>query len=135
MRISDWSSDVCSSDLFEFGLKADFFDRHLRTNLAAFTYSFDGLQSTLSQIIDGVAINNFVNAGNAKINGAELEAVILPFENIELSLGGAYLDTKIRSVATGGLGLLPGKRLPTEIGRASRRASVCQYVALAVWDV
>src|SRR3546814_11166092 len=81
MRISDWSSDVCSSDLFEFGLKADFFDRHLRTNLAAFTYSFDGLQSTLSQIIDGVAINNFVNAGNAKINGAELEAVILPFEN------------------------------------------------------
>src|SRR3546814_19660195 len=53
-------------DEFEFGLKADFFDRHLRTNLAAFTYSFDGLQSTLSQIIDGVAINNFVNAGNAK---------------------------------------------------------------------
>src|SRR3546814_10851663 len=45
-------------DEFEFGLKADFFDRHLRTNLAAFTYSFDGLQSTLSQIIDGVAINN-----------------------------------------------------------------------------
>src|SRR3546814_9899973 len=71
-------------DEFEFGLKADFFDRHLRTNLAAFNYIFDGLQSTLSQILDGVAINNFVNAGNAKINGAELEAVLLPFENFEL---------------------------------------------------
>src|SRR3546814_20140733 len=89
---------------FQFGLKSDSCDRHLRTNLAAFTYCFDSLQTTLSQILDGVAINNFVNAGNAKINGADLEAVILPFENFELSLGGAYLDTKIRSVATGGLG-------------------------------
>lgn len=99
-------------DEFEFGLKADFFDNRLRTNLAVFTYNFDGLQSTLSQIINGVAINNFVNAGNAKISGAELETVISPFDNFELSLGGAYLDTEIKSVATGGLGILPGNRLP-----------------------
>src|SRR3546814_4062283 len=68
MRISDWSSDVCSSDLFayaktsgaymaggfnlrqgslpafkpegvkdiEFGIKADWFDKRLRTNIAVF---------------------------------------------------------------------------------------------------
>ncbi|MBW8297500.1 TonB-dependent receptor [Sphingopyxis sp.] len=99
-------------DEFEFGLKADLIDRRLRTNLALFTYNFDGLQSTLSQIVNGVAINNFVNAGSAKIKGAELEAVITPFDNFELSLGGAYLDTEITRVATGGLGILPGNRLP-----------------------
>lgn len=99
-------------DEFEVGLKTQLFDNRFRANFAAFTYDFNGLQSTLSQIINGAAVNNFVNAGNARIKGGELELVLVPFTNFEVSLGGAYLDTKIKSVATGGLGILPGNRLP-----------------------
>src|SRR3546814_17214780 len=60
MRISDWSSDVCSSDLspdadqlqfgrevanaYEIGLTSVFFDRALRTNVALFHTTIDNYQ-------------------------------------------------------------------------------------------
>src|SRR3546814_8672169 len=71
MRISDWSSDVCSSDLFgtlaanvatlgpvsqevldafELGAKNRFFDRRLSVNTALFYYQYEGKQAGLSEI-------------------------------------------------------------------------------------
>lgn len=99
-------------DDWEGGMKADWLDGRLRTNIAIFHYNFDGLQSTLSQIINGQAVNNFINAGTAKITGSEWEFVYLPIDNLELRLGIGTLDTRIESVATGGLGILPGNALP-----------------------
>src|SRR3546814_3904377 len=99
MRISDWSSDVCSSDLLSVGvglgetLRHD--ERHVRTDLA--------------DRIDDEAIG---------ILQLDLEALVVDrcdgFDGLEQLLA--------HPVA-----LAPALER-REIGRASCRASVCQYV-------
>src|SRR3546814_12870490 len=104
MRISDWSSDVCSSDLFsnsalytvlgsgddlvfeperasgfEGGLKSTLFDRQLRANIALYSYKYKNFQ--------------------------------IDFQNSQTF---AFITTNAGSVR--------------EIGRASCRERVCQYV-------
>src|SRR3546814_2604711 len=92
MRISDWSSDVCSSDLlptlsltgveygktfdpefvnaFEIGAKNTLLNGALTLNAAGFYYDYKDYQ--VSQIRDRTAVNeNF----DATVWGAELEAV------------------------------------------------------------
>src|SRR3546814_12776286 len=75
MRISDWSSDVCSSDLdtltnYEVGLKTSFFNRMLRFNGAIYQEDWNGVQYALPGV-NGVA--SIVNAGNARVRGRSEE--------------------------------------------------------------
>src|SRR3546814_11682373 len=106
MRISDWSSDVCSSDLitsfgeetvtaYEGGFKSDLFDRRVRANFAGFYSRYKDVQkpafqASTCQGTPPVCSPSFVfaNVGNARIWGLEGE----------------------------------------QIGRASCRERVCQYV-------
>jgi iron complex outermembrane receptor protein len=99
-------------DDWEVGVKSDWWDHRFRADVAAFHYSFDGLQSSLNQIVNGVAVNNFINAGSATIYGTEWELTALPIDALELRAGIGTLFTSIDTVATGGLGILPGNRLP-----------------------
>jgi iron complex outermembrane receptor protein len=99
-------------DSWETGLKADWFDRRLRTNVALFYNKFDGFQSTLVQIVNGASVSNFVNAGKAKIYGSEWEITAIPIENLELRGGVGTLYAKMTEVQQGGLGILPGNHLP-----------------------
>src|SRR3546814_4679127 len=65
MRSSDWSSDVCSSDLatfkpefvnaFEIGSKNSFMNGALTLNATAFFYDYKGYQ--VSKIVDRTAVN------------------------------------------------------------------------------
>src|SRR3546814_10748216 len=83
MRISDWSSDVCSSDL-------SFMNGALTLNATAFYYDYNGYQ--VSQIRDRTAVNeNF----DAKVWGAELEAVFAPTRNLRFNANVGYLKTRI----------------------------------------
>jgi iron complex outermembrane receptor protein len=99
-------------DSWETGLKADWLDRRLRTNVAFFYNKFDGFQSTLVQIVNGASVSNFVNAGKAKIYGSEWEITAIPVENLELRGGVGTLYAKMTEVSQGGLGILPGNHLP-----------------------
>lgn len=99
-------------DDWEVGVKSDWWDHRFRADIAAFHYKFDGLQSSLNQLVNGVAVNNFINAGSATIYGTEWELTVLPIDALELRTGIGTLFTSIDSVATGGLGILPGNRLP-----------------------
>src|SRR3546814_1157062 len=85
MRISDWSSDVCSSDLL-----ADIRCRFL------------------------------LLVGDALLGGADL--LRQPLGELALALG-PFLGDRIRRLAVSRLGLGRG-----QIGRASCRERVCQYV-------
>jgi iron complex outermembrane receptor protein len=62
-------------DTFEVGLKADFLDRHLRVNLAAFTTNYRDMQ--VAQIYfdpkTNVQGNRILNAAASRIKGFELE--------------------------------------------------------------
>ncbi len=99
-------------DDWEAGLKASWLDNRLRSDIAVFHYKFDGLQSSLSQIVNGASVNNFINAGSATIYGSEWDLTALPLPGLELRAGIGTLFTRIDEVATGGLGILPGNRLP-----------------------
>src|SRR3546814_1918871 len=100
MRISDWSSDVCSSDL-SVTLRANFTSSvTLRLDRA----DANGITVTGMRGITGI---NTVNAEVSASFGAE-ELAGLPIEGRDVI--GALI------------------RLPNEIGRASCRDRVCQYV-------
>src|SRR3546814_3477251 len=80
MRISDWSSDVCSSDL-------DLFDRKLRFNVAIFHAWQSDVQRNI-RTFDPVfqSLTSYTtNAGKARSYGAEFEATVLPWKGMEVT--------------------------------------------------
>src|SRR3546814_19350818 len=116
MRISDWSSDVCSSDLLRaFSVASD----HARQEQV-----WDMLQTSHNQqpwFIRARLTEDKVRASDKRVRFVTLEAY--------LAAGGHVLRDLFESDDGGWLedvALLD--RLPTEIGRASCRARGCQYV-------
>jgi iron complex outermembrane receptor protein len=79
---------------WEAGLKADWFDRTLRTNLAVFHVKYGNLQVSTS----GAALGRpevtqaLVSAGDAKATGFELETVLSPMRGLTLSGGLGMTD-------------------------------------------
>jgi len=82
-------------DTFEVGLKADFLNRRLRTNFAAFYTNYRNMQ--VAQIYfdsaTNVQGNRILNAAKSTIKGFELEAQAIPVEGLTLRGSLAYLDT------------------------------------------
>src|SRR3546814_15367521 len=101
MRISDWSSDVCSSDLAEVLELVNGIGR-----LAA--HEFDGiLVAEPVRTLDGV--------------------VHVPVPVVFAHVGQRGADAALRRH-----GMRPGRKELGEIGRASGRERVCQYVEISV---
>src|SRR3546814_14919034 len=87
MRISDWSSDVCSSDL---GAKNVLMGGRLTLNAAAFFYDYSNYQ--VSQIRDRTAIHeNF----DAKVWGAELSAQFDPVDRLRINANIGWIGSRI----------------------------------------
>lgn len=78
---------------YEVGAKTDLLDGHLRFNVAAFLYDYDGLQQ---QVYDQGAVVT-INAGAAEMRGVDLEIISRPTRSLTLSLSGTYLDTEYKS--------------------------------------
>src|SRR3546814_10024659 len=97
MRISDWSSDVCSSDLKTTEIPAD------RASTGAFYTAFLETEKRNRDLIDSII--------KAPVKEGSDEARIANFYK-------AYIDTQAIDAA----GMKP------EIGRASCRERVCEYV-------
>src|SRR3546814_7594153 len=76
MRISDWSSDVCSSDL----------------NLTIFRTEFDNLQQSAYDPDRRTFFTR--NAAKARSQGFEAELQLAPSRNFQLNASMAYLDAK-----------------------------------------
>jgi iron complex outermembrane receptor protein len=97
---------------FELGLKSDwrYADMTGRFNIAVFKSKFDKIQAgiAVSPNLDGdnnpsndpANSNVFINGGKATVNGVEAEAAVIPMDNLELSISGAYLDNKIDSISS-----------------------------------
>lgn len=79
---------------FEIGAKSVWFDRKLQLNAAAFHTFYKGIQLNFQQ---GVS-PTIQNAGNAKIDGFEIEAVIAPAQGLTINSAVGYLDAKYSSV-------------------------------------
>ncbi|MFN3725962.1 MAG: TonB-dependent receptor [Allosphingosinicella sp.] len=78
----------------EAGVKIDWLDNRLRTNVALFHSWVNGLQRQLGGLIPGTTqpTQFLVNAGNARIYGAEFEVVFVPWEGMELNGNLSLLD-------------------------------------------
>jgi iron complex outermembrane recepter protein len=74
----------------EIGVKSEWFDRHLRLNVAGFHTIYDGIQLN-SQI--GIS-PTIVNAGNARIWGAEAEAEAVIGNGLSWTANVGYTDAK-----------------------------------------
>ena len=80
-------------DAYELGLKADFLDGRLRTNLAGFGYDYVDLQYMTSDPRNrssGVA-----NIPRSRILGAEAEVTFAPSRDLRFNTGLTLLDSKV----------------------------------------
>ena len=83
-----------TSDNYEFGIKADLFDRTLRTNLALFWNEYQDIQIVVQR---GITPSN-ENAGDARIRGAELELEFYPTDEFTFVGSLGYLDAEYTSI-------------------------------------
>lgn len=84
---------------YEAGLKADWFDRRIRTNLAAFWYDYRDLQVRLRDPLRGAG-QVVSNAARARIRGVEFDAQAAIIEGLTVDFSAAYLDAKFRGYRT-----------------------------------
>lgn len=75
---------------YEVGLKADFFDRRLRTNLSAFFYDYRNLQVNKAEGLTLVTRN----AAKARLYGIEAEITALPVDELQIKLNGGWLHSE-----------------------------------------
>src|SRR3546814_20779097 len=108
MRISDWSSDVCSSDLLRTAITAD------RVALICTSSAPENLDQWLR---------------DPELCDREL-SIGLPDNKIRRGLLGALLESvPTRTIDLGAISArTPGFVAADQIGRASGREGVCQYV-------
>src|SRR3546814_12393386 len=108
MRISDWSSDVCSSDLAVW---------LSRPPLAAYAASKAALWS-------------FTNAIRSDLRGQSIlvQGLHVSFMDTDMTKGLEMKKVSPCLVVEAALTGLEGDREEVQIGRASCRARVCQYV-------
>src|SRR3546814_12092133 len=102
MRISDWSSDVCSSDLLEIKVAA----------MAATLEALRGRLGQTSELDAAAALTQQATDNLATLNGAVAEML----------QHGAARESKLAEISR-----IHGAILG-EIGRASCRVRVCPYV-------
>src|SRR5690606_29044286 len=75
---------------YEIGMKSTWFDNRLLVNGAVFYNDYQDLQ--VNQFDPVSAVNNFSNAGDAVINGFELEVQAQVSDNLQVGGSYGYLD-------------------------------------------
>ena len=79
---------------YELGLKAEWFDRRLRTNLSLYQTDFKDLQVQQFQSGTGGSVGYTVNAAEATIKGFELEIAAVLAEGLTVNAAYGYTDPK-----------------------------------------
>jgi len=82
---------------WEIGIKSQFLDRKLQLNAAAFTTDYQGIQLNFQQ---GTS-PTIRNAGDARIRGVELEAVVAPARGLVVNASVGFIDAHYTSVLPG----------------------------------
>ena len=77
---------------FEGGIKADWLNKRLRTNLTAFHYQFKNLQ--VQKIVNDPPSVAVESAGKAKLYGIEAEIMVEPVDDLKLNLDAGWLHSE-----------------------------------------
>lgn len=78
----------------EIGLKSTLLDNTLRLNIAVFDTKYNGYQANYPDLVGGVVVTRFINAGDVSTKGFEIDFQAKLSK--EFTIGGAYADTKAR---------------------------------------
>ncbi len=89
--------DAEDSTSYEIGIKNQFLDGGLIVNLALFHNEIEGYQLT-QNVVDGANTQSAtVNAGDARVNGLELEVLARPSRNFTVTANYALADSRFTS--------------------------------------
>lgn len=84
-----------TSDSYEAGLKNTLFGGKLVLNLDAFYAKYRNFQANNPDLVAGVVVTRFTNAGDVSTRGAELDFLWQPIADLSFSGGGAYTDAHV----------------------------------------
>ncbi len=88
-----------TANTYELGLKGEFLDRTIRTNLAAFYTDYKNLQVTVYSGISPIT----QNAAKSRIKGFEAEVTVLPVTGLSVTGTLGYTDAKYTDKGSGTL--------------------------------
>ena len=84
-------------DAYEIGIKNQFLDGALTANLALFHNEISGYQLTQTVFLPPNRVSSIVNAGDARVNGLELELVARPSRNLTFTANYSLADSKFKN--------------------------------------
>ena len=84
-----------TSDSYEIGLKNTLFNGLLTLNLAGFYAKYDNFQANNPDLVAGVVVTRFTNAGEVSTRGVEADLVLRPADDLSISGGLAYTDAHV----------------------------------------
>jgi iron complex outermembrane receptor protein len=79
---------------YEGGIKADWLDGRLRTDLSGFYYKYTNLQVEKTLTVNGSPIDEIVSAGSAKLYGMEASIVAAPIPAVRLNLDAGLIHSE-----------------------------------------
>jgi len=83
------------ADSFEIGLKNTLFGGSLTLNLAAFYAQYRNFQANNPDLVAGVPVTRFTNAGDVSTRGVEMDFVWRPAKDLNLVGGIAFTDAQV----------------------------------------
>jgi iron complex outermembrane recepter protein len=84
-----------TADSYEAGIKNTLFNGKLVLNLAGYYAKYKNFQANNPDIVAGVVVTRFTNAGRISTRGAELDLIWRPINNLNINGGFAYTDAKV----------------------------------------
>jgi iron complex outermembrane recepter protein len=94
---------------YELGLKSDWLNRHVRSNVALFYTNYTGIQLNIQEGASPV----LHNAGDATLKGAELELQAVADNGLSVNVTAGYIDAKYDKIlADPSLGITTANKLP-----------------------
>ncbi len=80
----------------ELGVKADWLDKRLRTNVSIFHSWQSDVQRNISTVIGTTSTQFIRNAGDAEVSGLEVETTAIPWSGMEVTANLGLLDAKYK---------------------------------------
>ncbi|HLZ79974.1 MAG TPA: TonB-dependent receptor [Sphingomonas sp.] len=84
-----------TSNSYEIGLKNTLFGGKLVLNIDAFYAKYHNFQANNPDLVAGVVVTRFTNAGTVSTRGAEADIVVRPVRDLSLNGGLAYTDAHV----------------------------------------
>ncbi|WP_082731273.1 MULTISPECIES: TonB-dependent receptor [unclassified Sphingomonas] len=84
-----------TADSYEIGLKNSLFGGRLVINLAAYYAKYENFQANNPDLVEGVVVTRFTNAGTISTRGGELDFLWSPARDVSVSGGVAYTDARV----------------------------------------